>query len=43
MTTETLLGKPHPSEPGWAYEVWAMTYGKGRIVETDGQVVTNSW
>jgi hypothetical protein len=29
--------------PGWHYEVWDLTFGRNRIVYTDGMSVTDFW
>ncbi len=40
---EPIMTKPHPTRQGFWFEIWPMTYGKGRIVETDGVTVDSSW
>ena len=37
------MREPHPTRPGWGYEIVPMTYGKYRIVLTDGWSVDDGW
>ncbi len=35
--------KPHPTRPGWYYDIHEMTFGKYRIRLTNGQGIGSNW
>ncbi len=44
MTFDTLvMKKDHPTKPGWWYEVQLATFGKAKILRTDGFYVEDNW
>ena len=37
------IGDPHPDKPGYYFDIWPMTYGKFRLIITDGFSVYDGW
>ena len=35
--------KPHPTRDGWFYDIHKMTFGKYRILLTDGLFIDSNW
>lgn len=42
LTTE-IDGAPTSDRPGWRYEITPLTFGRGRIIHTDGMGVDDFW
>ena len=34
---------PAPHRPGWRYDLMPLTYGRMRIILTDGRLVDDGW